>query len=530
MTVSVSITGNGKFQPNRNGDFISSYSVTEEATPISAITTGASIPTMSVTGLSNTTETDGATHPSSLLLLDNSITLTDSERGSYVGKITDVNISGMGVSVTAQSVFESLNAEKTALPFNGLIGGAFAQYLELAGLTSGQYNIDASYNVDNAANKAVYPGWTGTVWDYIKLLCIAVGAEITFNANVLYVKPRNGRSIEVQNSTTDSLTVTMPLDSKALSFEYLDTSYVTDAIIKCYADSNGDSVESIDVNETKEITIESPISLASVNQPVYTTDAPESLIRYTQPTSVGSTPETAELDGFYCFVNDRKNKVAQAVIESTGASVTVSVDPENSYNAIVKIVGPNADVDAPWSLVFSDTGERKEQALMITGTGVHSRGRVWSKDDSAYNPTMYEVPTGLTSGDDVTEYTDNPFLSNKDALYRTAYYSAQESGGPQVAISLATDIIEEAAGQEFGYVPGAIAEYGRSKYRITSATYTHGSVEMSGTQYVTFADFNDKWAGKLYSDFNNTMLTEAAAPNEFMKYSDHAVIPLMEPI
>lgn len=530
MTVSLQITGNGKFQPNRDGEFISSYSVTEDATPISVIDTGAAIPTMSVEGKANTVETSGSTHPSSLLLLDNAVTLTDSERGSFSGKITDVSISGGTVSITAQSVFESLNSEKTAAPFNGLIGGAFAEYLELAGIASANYDIDESFDVDNAANKAVYPGWTGVVWDYLKLLCIATGAEISFNNDIVYVKPRNGRSITVANTTNDSLAISMPTESKAISFEYLDTAYVTNAIIKCYADANGDSAETVEVNETKEVTVESPISLTSVNQPDYTTSVPDSLIRYTQPSSVGATPSTEELNGFYCFVNQRRNKVSQELLESTGASVTVSIDPENSYNAIIKIIGPSVNIDAPWTLVFSDTGDRKEQALMITGTGVHSRGRKYNKEDNAYDPTMLKFPTGLSVGDDQTEYGDNPFLSTKDFLYRTAYYSAQEAGGPKVEISLSTDIIEEAEGQEFSYAPGAVAEYNNSKYRIKNTNYSYGSVDISATQYVTFADFNEKWADKLYSDFNSTMLTEAAAPNEFMKYSDHAIIPLMEPI
>jgi hypothetical protein len=530
MTVSLQVTGNGKFQPNRDGDFVSSYSLTEDATPLSVIDTAAAIPTMNIDGKSNNVETLGLTHPTSLLLLDNGITLTDSSRGSFSGKITDVSITGESVSITAQSIFESLNSEKTALPFNGFIGGAFAEYLELAGVTSAHYDIDESYDAETTANEAIYPGWTGKVWDYLKLLCIAVGAEISFNSDILYVKPRNGRSIKLDNVTNDSVSVMMPTESKAVSFEFLDTKYVTNAILKCYADSNDDGTEGIDVNETREITIESPISLASVNQPAYTNTVPESLIRYTEPTSIGSTPDSGDLNGFYCFVNSRANKVTSGVLESTGASVSVSIDPDNSYNAVVKIIGPNVALDTPWELVFSNTGDRKEQALMITGTGVHSRGRSYNKTDKVFDSTMYQLPTGLSVGDDVTDYSNNPFLSNKGALVRTASYSAKEAGGPKVQISLTTDIIEEAEGQEFSYVPGAIVEYGRSKYRVDNATYSYGSVDISATQHVTFADFNAKWAGKLYSDFNSTMFTEAAAPAEFMKYSDHAIIPLMEPI
>ena len=118
---------------------------------------------------------------------------------------------------------------------------------------------------------------------------------------------------------------------------------------------------------------------------------------------------------------------------------------------------------------------------------------------------------------------------NDTYLYNTAYYTNQELCGPVVTFSFATDKIVEASNQEFGYLPGAIFSYGGSKYRITNASYDYGSISVDAKQYVTFADFNTLWAGKTIAQFNSTMLDPVTYPDEYMKYSDLTILPLMEP-
>jgi hypothetical protein len=136
---------------------------------------------------------------------------------------------------------------------------------------------------------------------------------------------------------------------------------------------------------------------------------------------------------------------------------------------------------------------------------------------------------GSAIGDAENEYSNNPFLSNYTYFYNTVYNTNQNVCGPVVSFNFATDKIVEANNQEFGYVPGSIFAYSGSKYRVKSASYSYNEVSVTAEQYVTFADFNTTWAGKTFAQFNSTMLDPATYPDQYMKYSDLAIIPLMEP-
>jgi hypothetical protein len=60
-------------------------------------------------------------------------------------------------------------------------------------------------------------------------------------------------------------------------------------------------------------------------------------------------------------------------------------------------------------------------------------------------------------------------------------------------------------------------------------SYDYGSINVSADQYVTFADFETNWTGKTFAEFNAVMLDPTSYPDEYMKHSDFAIIPLMGP-
>jgi len=195
-----------------------------------------------------------------------------------------------------------------------------------------------------------------------------------------------------------------------------------------------------------------------------------------------------------------------------GASIKAELT-DNPYEIKIILTGPSTAYKAPWSLQF----QQGKPALALTGTG------------ALIQPEQVTFNTGTSIGDDVNEYSDNPFLVNDTYLYNTAYYTNQDICGPVVTFNFATDKIVEASNQEFGYLPGAIFSYGGSKYRITAASYNYGNISVDAKQYVTFADFNTVWAGNTFAQFNSTMLDQATYPDEYMKYSDLAILTLMEP-
>jgi len=505
MGVKVTTTGNGRFVPSGDqSDVIIEYSVTESATPTGVANLAGEIPALTVSGLSNTVQTSGTTHPSSLLLIDNSITLTDEMRGAFIGRVGNISLDAQTVSADVYSIFEKLNVTKKVNAHNGTLKEAFEAYFAAAGLTSGQYSVDTSFSAS-----VVFPGWNDNIWNSLKLLCVAVGAEMYCQSNVLYVKPRGTKSMTIENVDSESFSIELGEQAKTTKFTRNTSTWVTGAIVYAYGPK--DSSESIEFGEKKEVILTTKISLTSVNQPEYTTTPFTSYATYIQPYSIGTVP-SEKANGFYVFRDKNGYIVPQATATGLGAGVVASLT-DNPYEIKLTITGPNIRLNTPWNLEFRDD----YPALALTGTGA-----LVKQETISFN-------TGSSIGDEDNEYSNNPFLVKDSYLYNTAYYTNQEICGPNVRFSFATDKIVEASNQEFGFVPGAIFSYAGSKYRAESVSYDYGSISIEAKQYVTFADFNTKWSGKTFAQFNSTMLDPSTYPDNYMKYSDLAIIPLMEP-
>jgi hypothetical protein len=505
MGIQVTTTGNGKFTIANQSDVIIDYSINESATPTSVADTSGEIPSLSISGQSNTVDTIANTHPNSKLLVDNSLTMVDTVRGTFTGRVTSVSATSDTVSADVLSLFEKLNTNKKASSHNGTVITAIQSYMALAGIAAPNYSIDASFN-----QSVVFPGWNDNIWNALKMLCIAINAEMYFQSNILYFKPRATKAINLKNIDNESFNISLGQQTKSTIFTRNKTRFVTNAIVFAYTPQ--DSTESIQYNELKEIIVTSKVSLNSINQPVYVAAPFSTYVDYVQASSVGNVP-TLFLNGFYCFRDKNGNLVSSANAAKWGASVKCELT-DNPFEIKVIITGPiYSGANTPWSLEYNDTSP----ALGLTGTG------------ALVNSSQITFGTGTSIGDDVNEYSGNPFLVNDTYLNNTAYYTNQQLCGPVVEFSFATDKIEEASNQEFGYLPGAIFSYGGSKYRITNAGYNYGSISVDAKQYVTFADFNALWNGKTIAQFNSTMLDPTTYPDEYMKYSDLTILPLMEP-
>ena len=505
MGIKVTTVGNGKFTIGEQSDVVIDYSISESATPVSLADTSGEIPALSISAESNSINTLGNTHPNSKLMIDNSITIVDDVRGTFTGRVSTLSADSQSVSLQALSIFERLNTTKKAASINGTVTSAVQSYMALAGIDPANYSIHASFN----SQSVVFPGWNDNIWNSLKMLCVAINAEMYFQSNILYFMPRATKALKIENIDGESYGIELGQQTKSTVFTKNKSSWTSNGIVFSYHPQ--DSVESIEANELKEFIVTSSVALNSINQPEYIDSKFSSYVDYIQPTSTGKVP-TQFLNGFYSFVTKTGTVVTSANALEYKASVRVELT-DNPYEIKVIVTGPNSKYNTPWSLQFKDN----EPALALTGTGAFIEPQ----------PTTFN--TGTSVGDDVNEYTDNPFLVNDTYLYNTAYYTNQELCGPVVTFNFATDKIVEASNQEFGYLPGAIFSYGGSKYRIGSASYNYGSISIDAKQYVTFADFNTVWAGKTIAQFNSTMLDPVSHPNEYMKYSDLAILPLMEP-
>lgn len=503
MGVKVTTTGNGKFSPTGDqSDVIVSYSISESASPTSVSDTSGEIPSLTIVGEANEVQSLGTTHPSSRLLIDNQLTMVDEVRGSFTGRVGNLSIDSNSVSANVFSKFDKLNATKRMSPQRGTLQEVYVAYFEEAGVDD--YDVDASLD-----EEIVVPVWTDNIWNGLKKLCVASNTEIYFQDGIVYVKRRATKSITVDNVSSESFSVSLGEEAKQITFTNVRTSWVEGAIAFAYGYS--DSPESVEGDEIKEISLTSRVSLTSVNQPEYVETSPDSYVEYISDRAVGTVP-TELLNGFYSF-RDKNGRIVpedQVIARGAGIKVELTDDP---YEIKVIITGPKGPLNAPYTLEFRDN----YPALAITGTGTLT------------DTVTSSFPTGSSLGDAENEYTDNQFLVNDEYFYNTAYYTAQRVAGPTVTFNFSTDKIDEADNQEFGFLPGAIFTYGGSKYRVKTVSYDYGTINVSADQYVTFADFETLWASKTFADFNAVMLDPTTYPNEYMKYSDLAIIPLMEP-
>jgi hypothetical protein len=234
-----------------------------------------------------------------------------------------------------------------------------------------------------------------------------------------------------------------------------------------------------------------------------------------EPDSVGTIPGEYP-NGFYCFCDKNGFKIPEETVVNSGAGVKVETT-DDPFEVKVIITGPNSELDTPWTLAFA-TKEERTPALMITGTGV------------LVKRSEHTFGTGSDEGDEDKTFPYNPFLINKEYLYGSALRSAQRLAGPNVTIGLQTDEVDEAGGQEFGFLPGAMMTWNKSRYRINSASYSYGSVSIGAEQYVSFENFNEIWDTLLFSDFTETMIDAETNAEEAMSFSDFGVLPLMEPV
>lgn len=503
MGITVSTTGNGKFSPTGDqSDVIVSYSISESASPVGLSDTSGEIPALSIVGESNKIETMGNTHPSSRLLIDNQLTLVDDLRGTFIGRVGSLSVDSNSVSANVFSKFEKLTATKRISPARGTLAEVFEAYFDEAGITS--YDISSALT-----EQIVVPAWTDNIWNGLKKLCIASNTEIYFQNGVVYVKRRATKQINVTDITSESFEINLGEQAKTIKLTNIKTSWVEDAIAFTYG--YGDSPESVEGDEVKEISVTSRVSLTSVNQPEYVTTSPDSYVEYISDRAIGTVP-TELPNGFYSFRDKNGSIVPASVVASRGAGIKAEIT-DDPYEIKVTVTGPKGPLNTPWTLEFRDN----YPALALTGTGTLT---------DQYSATF---PTGSSLGDSENEYTDNPFLVNDIYFYNTAYYTCQQVAGPVVKFSFSTDKIEEASNQEFGYLPGAIFTYSGSKYRVRSVSYDYGNININADQYVTYADFNSLWTGKTFEDFNDVMLDPATYPDEYMKHSDFAILPLMEP-
>ena len=147
MAVTVTVAGSGTF--NGKSSNLGSYQVSEESTPTNPLDSSGGTGSISF---------DVTATPDTLLLMNDTITLSDGTNGLTTGEVTDVSDSDGIVQVQADTRLRNLVADRVVPPYHGTLGDALRAIFSLAGIASGVV-IDSGIDTIPVA----VPGFAATI-------------------------------------------------------------------------------------------------------------------------------------------------------------------------------------------------------------------------------------------------------------------------------------------------------------------------------------------------------------------------------
>lgn len=418
--------------------------------------------------------------------------LTDDKFGSLAARISEINWSEGGASFSSETMLQRLNIDGKVLPqYLVSMATAMDNVLALAGMNSA--GLPTSGTV-------TFPGWKGTLLDYIKHFCVVYGYEYySDSATPDTVKFRAVRSSTFSgNYTGISYTVndqSIAQNVDVAQYAYTVPATTTDFIEFAPVSVDDPQILTVNAGETVEYDIQCNGWLSAVNQPV-------------AMDLVGPTERTDS--GAYCVAGNDGLPVTAAQWVSLGGKVVVSIgdDPSTIHVAVTappvsSILGTSGeDTFSPYSIAATAVDDNTfYNSLHITGKGVR------------YAKTVQRFPTGAVSTatmEEVGATVENPFVSTPSQLWAVGVAAAQAYAGPNFTVeaSLIPNV-------DYTQVLGSRLEGGGGVFRVQSVTASPEGVSFSGSSDTLFSEFNTKWAGKTFGDFN----TERAGQT----FSDFAV-------
>jgi hypothetical protein len=158
-------------------DSIANYSYSEDVTSLEPVSISGGTSQVNVSAIAIDEDIIGNTHPNSNLLINNTMTLTDSRRGSVQFQVKQLNNANGIVSITGDTIMARLNAIKTAAPHGGTgytLLSAIEYYCSLVDVVP---SIDSEFAAELELIEVNFIGWEGNVWEQLKYLCSGVSAS-----------------------------------------------------------------------------------------------------------------------------------------------------------------------------------------------------------------------------------------------------------------------------------------------------------------------------------------------------------------
>lgn len=515
MSVKItSNTGSGQILENS----IYGYSYSEDTTPLEPSSSDGGASQVTISAIE---DTSGINYNDSRLMINNTIVLNDSTRGSLSVQVKSISTNaGGGATITGDTLLSRLNVVKTAPAFSGSISGAITMYCGLCGITP-VFDTDV-ISAGISVTSINYIGWKGNVWEYLKMLCSVAnispinrdGIEMYFSTTTLNIRLAKKNNIDITSTATDlGYSVNSFEAVKNIQLYNYNTSAYTDKIIydqnaelstSVYKSSIIDTSWTINAGETITKLFTLNATLSSVKNPVCVS-------------AITPVPYTGTT-GQYVIVGVDQLPIMPYQWTSNGGNLTVALT-DNPNEIAVTVTAPVLNslkladgtenfTTGPYSIGIesvSYAGGDPYPALFIVGSGVF------------YNKKLLTFPTGaqdsLTAAD-LSPIIDNPFVINTFTAANAGLAAAQKACGPSIEMSASL-----ANSYSFGTTPGSIITKENNKYRIRSTSYSPDAVSINADAGSTFADFNTVNTAKTFATFDG--FTSNLAFNEF------TVIPLL---
>ena len=353
------------------------------------------------------------------------------------------------------------------------------------------------------AGTVIFPGWAGTLLDYIKHFCNAFKKEYYVagdNADVLVFRSLRANT---SDSSRDGEQYWVNDQAVAQSVEIIQYAYTApttsyDNIEFMPAGEDDPQIISINAGETVVNDIRINGWVASLNQPIVT---------------LGVGPEARTDTGAYQVLGSNGLPVAPNEWTAQGGSLTASLTDDPSVIRVsitapdaLEISGSDGDTRfSPYSIAVG-YGDVTEPALHITGKGVR------------FKATTHRVLTGVKesiSSEPVGATIDNPFVSTEEMAWDVGLRGAQFYSGAKQGMTFS---MPDSAPIED--VLGALVPGGTTNYRVDTVSYTGSQYSVSCTGLSTFEDFDSVWDSATFGDF------DSAWPGASVEYFD--VMPLVK--
>lgn len=538
VTIKVEVQGNGRFAGFETN--LASYSVVEDSTPIDpADETGG-------TGTIQFSTIEDPAARGSILLLNDSITLTDSVSGRTSGFVTGLSANGPVLTVSADGRLSLLNATGYVAPYKGTLETALRNILARAGITTG---ITVSPSL--ASLPVAHKGGQHNYWLLIRQLCQAIGiGEVSLVSDSVVMRPIRQREADEKYASVLSWSAQNATLAQNVEVKYWNYQPVTDGIVFPYGGWTEDTltVGPVDAGVTQTFNIPVNVSLTSIKQPI---------VQDFVSRNYNGT------DSVYAVAGRDGLPILAAQWTAQGGRLTVAIGEDNQ-SIDVTVTGAKETQYAPYQIAVSSGPSNYYSALRIVGSGL------------GFNEQMVTVPTGAPASkapQEVGVTIDNPWIDTYEQAMDAALRAAGRYAAPERRVTLTATAInrspagngiiyqtfanfddqwsgqtfadfdadwsgqtfadfseyqaslvdEDWANQAFGNAAGARLRFRDAYYRIRSATITaDGVASASAEADTTFADFETQYTGLTFGEWD----AEFAG----LAFEDYALIPLMEVI